>query len=63
MPQNFGPPEQSDEIRLAVRAWNLLGGMDWSGIPVIAEMLGFDDIEMLVAQLVVIRDHQKASGD
>jgi hypothetical protein len=41
---------------LAIAAWNMLGGLDWSGLPLVAEVLGIEDIEMLVAQLVVIRE-------
>jgi hypothetical protein len=40
--------------------WNLLGGIDWSGLPVVAEMLGIDDIEQLVRDLVTVREFQKA---
>jgi hypothetical protein len=46
-------------VHLAVRAWNLLGGIDWAGLPLVAEILGYDDIELLITQLVVIRDREK----
>ncbi len=36
-----------------------MGGIDWAALPVIAEMLGIDDIETLVLQLVAIRDAQR----
>ena len=36
-----------------------MGGLDWAALPVIAEMLGIDDIETLVLQLVAIRDAQR----
>jgi hypothetical protein len=43
---------------LAIRAWNTLGGrIDWIGIDVVSELLGIEDIEMLIAQLETIRDH------
>jgi len=42
-------------VQVAVRAWNLLGGLDWAGLPVVAEVLGVDDIEWLVDQLTIIR--------
>jgi hypothetical protein len=44
---------------LSIRAWNIMGGIDWAALPVIAEMLGIDDIETLVLQLVAIRDAQR----
>ena len=49
------PPDGSG---LAIQAWNLLGGMDWAGLPLVADMLGIEDIEMLAAQLATIRDFQ-----
>ena len=55
----FGPPEQPQDVRLAVKAWNLMGGIDWAALPVVAEMLGFSDIEKLIVQLVAIRDRQR----
>lgn len=44
---------------LAIRAWNIMGGIDWTGLSVVAEMLGIDDVDVLVAQLVAIREHQR----
>jgi len=32
------------------------GAIDWAALPVIAEMLGFDDVELLIHLLVKIRD-------
>ncbi len=44
---------------LAVRAWNLMGGcIDWSALPIICDLLGVSDPEMLVSQLVLIRNAQ-----
>ena len=40
-----------------MRAWNLMGGLDWAGLPLVAEMLGAD-IEILAEQLAVIREQQ-----
>ena len=37
------------------------GQIDWAGLPVVAELLGIQDVELLVAQLVLIRD-QKHDG-
>jgi len=44
---------------LAVRAWNLLGGLDWSGVDYVAGLLGYDDAELLVLQLEMIRDSRR----
>lgn len=34
-----------------------MGGLKWEALEVAAELLGVDDIEQLVDQLVIIRDH------
>lgn len=41
---------------MAVAAWNVMGGLDWNALPVVVEMLGIGDVEMLIAQLCVMRD-------
>ena len=40
-----------------------MGGLDWQALPVVAEMLGVQDIEGLIADLTVIRDFQNRSTD
>jgi hypothetical protein len=40
--------------------WNLLGGIDWNGLPLVCEMFGIEDVEQLVRDLVTVRDFQKA---
>lgn len=37
-----------------------MGGLDWSALPIVAELLGIDDVEKLIVQLVTIREAQKA---
>lgn len=34
-------------------------GLDWAALPVVAEMLGIDDVEVLITQLVAIRDNKR----
>ena len=51
------------EFALSVKAWNLMGGLDWLALPVVADMLGLQDIERLVADLATIRDWYKRSRD
>jgi len=38
-----------------------MGGIDWAALPVVVEMLGVTDPELLITQLVAIRDHQNAT--
>ena len=38
-----------------------MGGIDWAALPIVVEMLGIADPELLVTQLVAIRDHQNAN--
>lgn len=33
------------------------GQIDWAGLPLVADLLGVDDLEMLITQLLTIRDH------
>lgn len=46
---------------MAIRVWNLLanghGGIDWSGLPLVTELLGIDDIDGLILRLQVIKTH------
>lgn len=31
-------------------------GLDWAALPVVVELLGIDDVELLIEQLMLIRD-------
>lgn len=33
--------------------------LDWAALPLVVELLGADDVERLVVELVAIRDFQK----
>jgi hypothetical protein len=35
------------------------GALDWSGLPLVAELLGIHDLERLITQLAAIRDWQR----
>lgn len=34
----------------------MLGGLEWAGLPIVAELLGIEDVETLVRQLIAIRE-------
>jgi hypothetical protein len=53
------PAAPPDGCSLSVAAWNLMGGLDWTALPVVVEMLGITDVDALVRDLVVIRESQK----
>lgn len=36
-----------------------MGGLDWAAVPTVAEVIGIDDIEMLIVRLAAIRDWQR----
>ncbi len=57
----LGPGASCDAATaLAIQAWNWMGGaIDWAGLPLVAEMLGIEDLEILVAQLAALRDWQR----
>ena len=56
-----GQPAAAEPLAaLAVRAWNWMGGqIDWSGLPLVADLLGIEDLEMLITQLATLRDFQR----
>ena len=35
-----------------------MGGMDWAALPVVIDLLGVSDPEMLIRNLLIIRDRQ-----
>lgn len=43
---------------MAMRAWNLMGGLDWAALPLVADLLGVEDVERMVPELVAIRDFE-----
>ena len=60
MPEQLRPAgNPSQEIAIAIRAWNLCGGMEWAAIPVVADLLGVRDVERLIYQMTIIRDHHR----
>lgn len=40
----------------------MLGGLEWAGIPLVAELLGYEDVEILITQLQAIRKFQDDSN-
>lgn len=36
-----------------------MGGLDWQALETVSEMFGFADLELLIVQLITIRDWQK----
>lgn len=34
------------------------GGIDWAGLPLMIEWLGIDDIDALLARLLVLKTHR-----
>ena len=37
-----------------------MGGLDWSALPVVVELIGVDDVDLLIHQLVALRDHGRS---
>ena len=60
MPGGLKPAEGPDQsTALAISAWNLCGGMEWSAMPIIFDMLGISDVEHIIYQMSAIRDYLK----
>jgi hypothetical protein len=36
-----------------------MGGLNWTALPIVAELIGVEDVELLIEQLVIIRNKQK----
>lgn len=52
----------SGEVRpvetFAVRIWNMMGGqLDWQALPILCEICGIVDVEILLTELYAIRAH------
>ena len=56
MPADLRGPAVDPFASITIRAWNLLGGLDWAGLPLVADWLGCDDVERLASNLAVIRE-------
>lgn len=37
---------------------NGAGSIDWAGLPIVAELLGIDDLETLIRRLMTIKHHR-----
>ncbi len=38
-----------------------MGGLDWTALPLVCDLLGIRDPEPLVLQLITIRDHNRTA--
>jgi len=41
----------------------MMGGLDWAALPMVCDLLGIHDLEPLVFQLLMIRDHNRTAGE
>lgn len=41
----------------AIDVWNMIGGLNYPALPLAVEYYGISDVEMLLAELMAIRDH------
>ena len=48
---------------MAIKAWVMMGGLDWTGLDTVTEVLGVTDPELLIAQLVVLRNNPDLLDD
>ena len=39
-----------------------MGGIDWQALPIVAEIIGSDDVEALVIALLQIKEYQDAKN-
>jgi hypothetical protein len=57
------PPQPTDDETMALTVFNILkngsGGLDFAGLPLVAEWLGVQDVAGLLQRLVVIKSYRK----
>jgi hypothetical protein len=61
LPPQLRPASPDFTTALAIRAWNVMGGIDWAALPIVCELFGVADPDLLIHQLVAIRDSQRES--
>jgi hypothetical protein len=44
---------------LALKIWNLGGGLDWAALGIMIDLYGISDPELLINQLATIRDFMR----
>ena len=40
-----------------------MGGLDWTALPMVCDLLGIHDLEPIAVQLILLRDHNRAAGE
>lgn len=60
-------PEQNPEHTLVIQAWNMVsdgtGSVDWAGVPIVAAMLGIEDLETFIRRLMTIKHHRPGESN
>lgn len=41
----------------------MMRGLDWTALPIVAEVLGVTDVELLIVQLCALRDNPELLSD
>lgn len=62
----MGGPDFTLEDELAIRVFNAaqngMGGIDWHGLEVMAEMFGIEDLDGLIERVLVIKSWTPEKG-
>jgi hypothetical protein len=45
------------------RAWNIMQGIEWHALETVAEIVGAEDVALLIDGLLQIRAHQERDHD
>lgn len=56
--KNLKPVELSASNQLAMRIWNVTGGIDWLALPILAELHGVPDIERMIDALLARHEYE-----
>ncbi len=41
---------------------NSMGSIDWAGVPIVAALLGIEDLETFIRRLMTIKHHRPGDG-
>ncbi len=55
--------DQPAALAVAISAWNMMDGLDWSALELIVDLLAVVDVELLIAHLMLIKTHLQSSAE
>jgi len=63
LPEQVRSGKHRPGVAIAIEAWNVMGGVDWAALPIVLDLLGVSDPELLIRQLLHIRDKMNEANE